>query len=223
MNIDTIIFIVLAAFFLIGFVRGFIREVGALLGFFIALILANTYYPSLVPAIKPSLAGWPIIQEPLSLILSYFAAFIVAQVAIGIAVRLLDFFIKHFAPIPFLKTANRLAGGALGAVEGVFLLSAVFYMLTNFPINKDWDAHIRKSALAGQIIKVSNLIKPLLPDFSAFTPKFFPAEAAEDGKKPSAAQYDFLKNFNVNSIDEKQIPPEFRELFKQYKDQYQKK
>lgn len=222
MNIDTLIFIVLGAFFVIGFVRGFIREIGAIFGFFIALALANTYYPSLVPAIKPSLAQWPIIQEPLSLILAYFGAFIIAQVVIGIAVRLLDFFIKHFAPIPFLKTANRLAGGALGAVEGILLLSAIFYMITMFPLNKDWDAQIKKSALAGQIMKVSGLIKPFLPDFSKFTPQFFPGVNADDGKKQNAGQYDFLKNFNVNSIKEKDIPPEYRALFKQLQE-YQKK
>lgn len=219
MNIDTIILLVLGAFFLIGFVRGFIREAGALVGFFIALVIANNAYPQLIPAIKPSLSQWPIIAEPLSIMFAYFGTFIAAQILIGIAVRVLDFLVKHFAPVPFLKTANRLAGGALGILEGVFLLSAVLYVLMNFPLSKDLDVRIRASTLAPQIVKAAALIKPFLPDISQFAPQFPPSDG-----KPGASghQYDFLKNMNLNSIDEKQIPPEFHELFKQYTE-YQKK
>lgn len=213
MNIDTIILLVLGAFFLIGFVRGFIREVGSLLGFFVSLYLANTFYPLLIPAIKPSLEQWPIIAQPVSILIAYFGTFIGSQILIGIVVRLLDFLVKHFAPIPFLKTANRVVGGALGILEGVFLLSAILFVLMNFPFSKDLDKRIHDSTLAPQIVKVAHIIEPLLPDISKFVPQFSPTVGSDTLK-----QYDFLKDLNLNKIDEKQVPTEFRELFRQYKE-----
>ncbi len=226
MNVDTLLVLALAAFFLIGFVRGFIREVGAIIGFFVSIWLAGQYYMLAVPYIRPSLSQWPFIADSLSVVVAFFGTFIVSQILFGFVIRILDFFIRRLSPIPFLKTTNRLLGGAVGVVEGVFFLSVILFVFTTFPISKDLAKRINDSKLAGQIIKISKLITPLLPNISSFTPQFlnqpFPDQKAleqllKNSNLPAIdpSKIDISKiDLKAFGIDEKTLPPEVQTYLK---------
>ncbi|MEK7619274.1 MAG: CvpA family protein, partial [Patescibacteria group bacterium] len=194
MNVDTIILIVFGAFFLMGFIRGFIREVGALIGFFLALWIAGNYYSLLLPSIKPSLSAWPLIAGPASVLIAYFGLFLISQFVIGILVRLLDFAVRRLSPVPFLKTTNRLAGGALGLAEGALMLGAVLYVFTAVPFSKDLTKRIDESKLAPVVLTVSKILTPFLPKMDQFAPSFWPTKMPTSSEKGSAKTGDEYAN-----------------------------
>ncbi len=231
MNVDTIILIVFGAFFLMGFIRGFIREVGALIGFFLALWIAGNYYSLLLPSIKPSLSAWPLIAGPASVLIAYFGLFLISQFVIGILVRLLDFAVRRLSPVPFLKTTNRLAGGALGLAEGALMLGAVLYVFTAVPFSKDLTKRIDESKLAPVVLTVSKILTPFLPKMDQFAPSFWPTKMPTSSEKGSAKtgdeyantlkQLESFKNFDWSKFNTNSMPTDFAEISKQFQ-QYEK-
>jgi uncharacterized membrane protein required for colicin V production len=67
-----------------------------------------------------------------------------------------------FTFIPFLKSINRLAGAALGFLEGALILGLVLFFLSNFPIAWLVDL-INQSSVAQFLIKIAKVLWPLLP------------------------------------------------------------
>lgn len=228
MNIDSIILIVLGAFFLMGFIRGFIRELGALVGFFLSLWIAGHYYSLLLPSIKPSLSAWPLIAGPVSVLIAYFGLFLISQFVVGILVRLLDFAVRRLSPVPFLKTTNRLAGGAVGLGEGALMLGAILYVLTAVPFNKDLSKRIDESKLAPLVLTVSKLLTPFLPKMDQFAPSFWPTKmpgAGEKGSSQGADEYantlkqlESFKNFDWSKFNTNSMPTDFSEISKQFQE-----
>ncbi|MEK7097477.1 MAG: CvpA family protein, partial [Patescibacteria group bacterium] len=71
--------------------------------------------------------------------------------------------------IPFLSTANRLAGGILGFIEGVIVLSLLIYFITNYAgiipfIGDRVDFYLSASRIAPYLSIVSGLMAPFIPE-----------------------------------------------------------
>lgn len=230
-TIDTVILITVGIFFLMGFIRGFIREMGAFVGFFVSLWIAGQHYGLLVQQIKPSLTAWPLIADPVSTLISYFAVFIISQFVIGFFVRILDFMVRRLSPVPFLKTTNRLAGGAVGICEGVLFLGAILYVLTAVPFSQDLTKKLDDSRFSPIVLTTSKLLTPFLPKMDQFAPAFLPGVKRQGGAAGSQAgsnqytdalkQLDALKKMDWSKINEKNMPAEFGEIYKQFQ-QYEK-
>lgn len=169
-NVDAIILIVIGIFFLMGFVRGFIKQIGAIIGFFLALWIAATFYPQFAAYLKPSFQQWQIIASQLSVFVAYILLFFGTQFAFSIMVSIADYLFRIFSFAPFMKLTNRLLGGLIGALEGLLLISAAFVILTQITLFPVLSQKLKKSVFAPLATTVSSVIMPLLPDVSKFSP-----------------------------------------------------
>ncbi len=204
-TIDTLIFIILASFFLFGFVRGFIKELGAVLGFFISVWAAGAFYQHQVPYVKPLLKEYPLAADPLSIALSYIGLYIGASIFFHIVVRLLDQIFRIFSFIPFLKTANRILGGLVGFIEGLLLLSFLVLVIIQIPVFPKTKDVFEKSVFIPWLNKVGVIIKPLIPEFKGvelFLPdKIINQETFE--KVDPRVLGEFVENYYQSALDKK--------------------
>ncbi len=169
MNVDAIILIVLAIFFLLGFVRGFIKQIGSIVGFFLALWVAAAYHPAVAAYLKPSFSQWQIISQQLSIVCAYILLYFGTQFVFGILVSIADHMFRIFSFAPFMKFTNRFLGGFIGILEGVLLVSAAVYLLTYFPFSEKLTKQLKQSRFLPAINAVNRVLLPLLPDVSKFS------------------------------------------------------
>lgn len=194
-NIDAIILVIIGIFFLMGFVKGFIKQIGSIIGFFLALWVAATFYPQFAAYLKPSFQQWQIIASQLSVFVAYILLFFGTQFAFGILVSIADYLFRIFSFAPFMKFTNRLLGGLIGTTEGILLVSAAFALLTQVAFFPALSQKLKKSAFAPLASTVSSVITPLLPDLSKFTPTLPPLPSSID-----LNSIDF-KSLNIDSIN----------------------
>ncbi len=138
-TLDIIIIVILCVFFVIGFTRGLIKQFGSLVGYFVALWIAGHYYAPVADYIKKGLSGWqPFLAGPFSIVVGFIGAYIIAAFLWHLLINLADGLFRLFSIVPFLNMTNRLGGAAIGLVEGVLLLSALAYMILNFPLSQEF-------------------------------------------------------------------------------------
>ena len=172
-QIDLAIAIALVLFALIGFVRGFIKEIGALCGYFVSLWVAGQLYVQGASFLKPFFVTWPIGGELASYVVSFLAIFFICQIVVGIVVQLADGLIKLFGFIPFLKTINRSGGAVVGLIEGLLVVGLVIFIIGKYPFSPDLDLQLKSSVLAPHMQGIGALLTPLLPDATKLMPSIF--------------------------------------------------
>ena len=122
--IDLIIVIVILIGFVLGFKDGFVRKIIGLVGFIAAIILAAIFYERF-GAILESFTG-----------IEIYLSKIVAGVLIFLVVMILVSLLKRWVH-PFDKVnnfINQILGGVIGAIQILFFLSAVFFLLRVFEV-----------------------------------------------------------------------------------------
>lgn len=223
-TIDIIIVVILCTFFVMGFTRGLIKQVGSLVGYFVALWAASHYYLPVAEYIKNGLSGWqPLLAGPFSIVVGFLGAYIIAAFLWHLLINLADGLLRLFSIVPFLNMTNRLGGAAIGFVEGVLLLSAVAYMVVNFPLSQEFTEKIRKSAIVPLLEQVSGIVKPLLPALVQSGQGLFnsipglPAQSLtipslDINKVDPAAIRQYMKQLNISEED---LPTEVRALLNQ--------
>ena len=65
--------------------------------------------------------------------------------------------------LPFIKTADRLIGGLLGFVEGVFVMGMILFVATHYDIGETYLYAIQQSAIAGWLMSIAGALNILLP------------------------------------------------------------
>lgn len=223
-TIDIVILVILCTFFVMGFTRGLIKQVGSLVGYFVALWAASHYYMPVADYIKKGLSGWqPLLAGPLSIVVGFLGAYIIAAFLWHLLINLVDGVFRLFSIVPFLNMTNRLGGAAIGLVEGVLLLSALAFVVLNFPLSREFSDKLRKSALVPVLEQVSGLVKPLLPSIVQNGQGLFNSIPGLPGQIPSMPEIDvnkvdpaairqYMKQLNISEED---LPPEVRALLNQ--------
>lgn len=203
-TLDIIILIVLGVFFLFGFVRGFIKQLGAIAGFFVALWAAGAFYQQLLPYVKPLFKDYPAVTEPVSIAVSYIGVYIGVSILFHIFVRLLDQIFRIFSFIPLLKATNRLLGGIVGFLEGLLLASFIILILTALPVFPKTNDVFKKSFFVPWLNLVSNIYKPFIPDFKSLeslTPEKLIDKKTLDSLNPGAIEK-FIKQYKKGGQQE---------------------
>ncbi len=215
-NSDIVILLILAIFFLMGFVRGFIKQIGSIAGFFLALWIAATYHPAMAEYLKPSFAQWQIIAQQLSVVAAYGLLFFGTQFAFGIIVSIADYMFRIFSFAPFMKFTNRFLGGFIGMLEGILLVSAAVFLIIHFPFAPKLAKQLQESRFIPVINTVNTMLTPLLPDASKL-PASLPSII-----DPKNINLDQLKNIDpsklnidMNSKEYQQLKGFFDEILKQ--------
>jgi membrane protein required for colicin V production len=125
--VDILVWAILIAFMVKGFLKGLVREVCALLGLLAGGWAAFHYYPWLAEAMKP------IIRLPHALALA--SSFLLIFFTLGILSYLVGHFVTGFLKLMLLGWLNRTGGVIFGFLEGGFILAILLYLasISAFP------------------------------------------------------------------------------------------
>ena len=154
--IDIVVVVVVIIGFILGFKDGCVRKLIGLVGFALAILLAAKYAFVIGQKINDYLG------------IEYYLSKIIAGIVIFFAVIILFAVLKRIVH-PFDKVnnlLNQIMGGLLGAIQILFFLSGVFFILNvfNTPPEK-----VRKNSLLYQ--KVYDIIPYTLNYINSYTPK----------------------------------------------------
>jgi membrane protein required for colicin V production len=135
----------------LGFWRGLIYEVMALLGWPIAFLASKLFAGELASRL-------PSMQEPIRVATSYAVMFIVVLITWAILTRLISKLIK----VVGAGWVDRVLGGLFGIFRGVFVVMILVWMvgLSNFSEHKHW----REASISRSLENVALLTKSWLPD-----------------------------------------------------------
>lgn len=152
---DIVLLIILAGFVFYGLFFGLIRTVGSLFGMVGGLWLTVIFYLDVFNWIKNLFFG----HELSGKIITFFILFTLINRLIGFVFVLIDRTFDLISIIPFLKTINRLAGAALGFIEGGLVLGLILSIISQTGFS-DWLDNLK---VAPFLISYAKIIMPLLP------------------------------------------------------------
>lgn len=152
---DIILLIILSGFVFYGLLFGLIRTVGSLIGLVGGLWLTLIFYLTVFGWVKNLFFG----HEFAGKIITFFILFTLINRLIGFIFVLLDRTFDLISIIPFLKTINRLAGAALGFIEGGLVLGLALLFISETAFS-GWLA---ASKVAPFLVNYTQAIMPLLP------------------------------------------------------------
>ena len=152
---DIIILIILAGFIFYGLFFGLIRTFGSLIGLVAGLWLTIIFYLTVFDWVNNLFFG----HELAGKIIVFIALFTLINRLIGFIFALLDRTFDLLSVIPFLKTINRLAGAALGFIEGGLALGLVLLFISQ----TTFGGWLHASKVAPFLISFAKAVTPLLP------------------------------------------------------------
>ncbi|MCL4534425.1 MAG: CvpA family protein [Bacteroidetes bacterium] len=151
--VDLFLVFVLVVSVITGIARGLVGEATQLAVLLLSILAAGKLYHQLVDVVGNYLP-----DPNMASLGAFLTVFVGATVVIGI---LRDAFV-HPGTLPLLGPIDRLAGGALGLVNGAIFTSLMLVALLTYPI---WglDGLIETSSLAPVLIQRTSIIFQLLP------------------------------------------------------------
>lgn len=159
--VDVILLILLVGFFIRGWQAGLIRMLAGLIGILAGIILAGHFSP----VVSSWLIKLPFLteRENLAKVFSILIIFFSVSGLVGIGAYMVDSVFHIFTFIPFLKTFNRLAGGVLGLLAGVFIFGFLITTLNKFPLVVFITQYLENSQVVPYVLMIHNLILPFWP------------------------------------------------------------
>ena len=152
---DIILIIILAGFVFYGLFFGLIRTLGSLLGVVLGVWLSFIFYLTVYDWVKNLFFGHQLSGK----IVTFIILFTIINRLIGLIFAILDRTFDLISVIPFLKTINRLAGAALGFIEGGLVIGLVLLYVSQTSFSH-W---LNGSQVAPFLIKFTQAVIPLLP------------------------------------------------------------
>jgi len=152
---DIVLLIILSGFIFYGLFFGLIRALGSIIGIIGGLWLALIFYLTVFDWAKNLFFGHEIAGK----IIVFIVLFTLINRLVGFIFALLDRTFDLLSVIPFLKTINRLAGAALGFVEGGLVIGLALLYISQTAFGNWLDA----SKVAPFLISYTKAILLLLP------------------------------------------------------------
>lgn len=146
---------------ILAYSRGFTREVFALGGWAIAIVVAYYVAPALDPLIREAPVVGPVLAE--SCIISLIAAF---TIVVALALLVLSIFTPMIANLVLdsaLGPLDRVLGFVFGAARGVVLIAIAFLIYANFSGPGSWPA-LDNAASLSLVQESAALIEQSVPE-----------------------------------------------------------
>ncbi len=128
--VDLIILLCIVFYVVLGFRDGFLRKLFGILGFLGGLILATKFMGPLSDYVK----GWLDFSDEASLIIAFGCIFVLTIIIVNL-------FYRWFGQSSgeSMKVWSRLAGGMLGALQGIVMASLVMVMvkMVGYPADEE--------------------------------------------------------------------------------------
>jgi membrane protein required for colicin V production len=158
---DVILVVILAGFTFYGLFFGLIRTIGSIVGVVVGTYVAGHYYLNAFALVKDLFFS----HDNLGKVITFVIVFSITNRLVGFLFSLLDKTFGILSIIPFLKTINRLAGAALGFVEGGLILGLILFVASRYAFIGSWFGDwMVGSQVAPFLIHFNNVLMPLLPD-----------------------------------------------------------
>jgi len=151
MNIaDLVLLLAWGFFFLRGYMRGLVKEVGSLAALFAGFYAAANYHQEVTPFLSGHISGN----------YAQIAAYLLVFTAALLGVWFLVLALSRLVSITMTQWADKLFGGAFGLVKGVLLAAVVFFIMTTLGHKPDFLA---SSRLVPFVEKAGNLVAGYVP------------------------------------------------------------
>jgi membrane protein required for colicin V production len=149
-GIDIAILVILCGFLLKGLLRGLLKEVCSLAGFFLGAFLAFRYHGPLADSLLKS------VDLPVQVAVAItFTVLFLATMAFFLV---LGFLLSRFVKLLFLGGFNRLIGGLFGLSQGVLLLAVVVFALSLRPLPWGMDKTMKEAYLAQPFVELGGAV-----------------------------------------------------------------
>ncbi len=148
--LDTLLLVILLVTFIIGLVKGFIRQIIGLLAVVAGLVLASRYY---------SWLSWKLFNRIESDFWRNGLSFLIIFFAVVLAGWLAGFLLSKLMK-GTLSLANHLLGGALGLLKGALIGAVIVFAMLSFDFQRQ---AIIGSRLAPAMVKISRALVLLIP------------------------------------------------------------
>lgn len=141
--VDLVIAAVLVGFAIRGLVRGFFRELLALVGLFLGLWVALLKF---VP-----LGEWLQRQTPLTDPLPFHVAFLAIFFGISLVANIVGFFLQKVAKGLLMGWLDAMTGLGFGVVKGVMVLSVLLFLVAYLPLPEAIRAQLQSSPVIAHL------------------------------------------------------------------------
>jgi len=148
--LDLILVMILIAAFVIGILKGLVRQIVGILAALVGLFVALAFYPYLSVAFRLLMKN-----DVMRDFLSFLTIFLILLLIGWLTGRLFTKAMK--GPFKFL---NHVLGGILGALKGALLCGILVFSMLIFPVNSD---ALRGSALSPYCIVITRSVIDLIP------------------------------------------------------------
>lgn len=152
-GLDYAILIGMGLFFVLGLYWGLIRQILAIVGLIVGIIVAGRY--------GPAVAGWlsSFIADPL---ITGVLGFLGVLILVSSLASLVSSLLHTFAGLLFLGWLDHLLGGLLGLVQAGLAAAVLLVTMVAFPLPL-WATAVAESSLATPLLRVGTLFSGLLP------------------------------------------------------------
>lgn len=149
-TVDLVLSVAMLAFILYGLWQGLIRTVGSLAGVILGTVVATHFYDRIATTNTGK-------------VIAFVALYIVGSRLVALGFYFLEKLYNAIAIIPGMKLANRIAGAALGFLEGAMVIGILVHFANIFPLEsvRSFLAH---SALVPFFLRVGSYAVALFPD-----------------------------------------------------------
>ena len=148
--LDTLAIFFMALNSFIGFNRGFIEELGRLLGLLLSSIIASNFYVGLGTILTQTLPADPWTM----FVLSYTVIFLAALFGVRVITKLVHFMFLSKST----KWVNKFLGGFFGFIKGVIIVMMFFWMFELVPDKNISNAVLNNSISADKLVKIRKVI-----------------------------------------------------------------
>jgi len=152
-RLDILIIIIISYCLITGLWRGIIREVASIIGVFLGFFAAYNLYMEL----GKYLFKWKWVSDPAYCsMLSFMVIFCTVFIIIG----LLGIIIRYLLKIATLSWLDRAAGGGVGVIKGILIVSVLLLIFTAF-LKENADI-LKGSLLAPHVTMISEQMVKLV-------------------------------------------------------------
>ena len=149
-GIDIAILVILCGFLLKGLLRGLLKEVCSLAGFFLGAFLAFRYHGPLADSLLKSVD----LPAQVAVVITFTVLFLATMVFFLV----LGFLLSRFVKLLFLGGFNRLIGGLFGLSQGVLLLAVVVFALSLRPLPWGMDKTMKEAYLVPPFVELGGAV-----------------------------------------------------------------
>lgn len=164
---DIVLLILVGVFAINGLFKGLIKLIGNLAGLIVGAYIASHFYLIFFNWLSSWdwLMNWLANHENSAKVLAFIILFVLVAKLTAILFLIVERIFNFIAVIPGSKYLNNLLGAILGLLEGSLSVGLIIYVISRYTlISNFFGEQLTSSVIAPLLLKVVNIILPLLPD-----------------------------------------------------------